>query len=96
MFVVLVTYTADLAEVDRHLPAHVEYLKAQYENGALLMSGRRVPRVGGVLLMACAGQDELWQALRQDPFYVNGVADYQVLRFTPSMAREDLAFLKES
>lgn len=96
MFVVLLTYTAELSEIDRHLPDHVAFLETQYTRGVLLISGRRVPRTGGVLIFACAGQEALWQTLRQDPFYVHGVAEYQVLRFTPTMTREDLAFLRES
>ena len=95
MFVVLLTYTADLDEVDRVLPDHVAWLKAALADGTLLIAGRQVPRTGGVLI--ARGEDretvEAWAA--SDPFVTKGVATVQVIEFNTSFLAPDLAALKE-
>ena len=50
MFVVTLTYVKPLAETDALIPAHIAWLERQYAAGHFLASGRRVPRVGGVIL----------------------------------------------
>lgn len=96
MFVVLLTYTAPLDQIDAHLEEHVRYLKRQYEAGVFLASGRRVPRTGGVILAKAQSLDAMWEVLAQDPFHQHGVARYEVIEFTPSLAQPYLAELVES
>lgn len=86
MFVVLLTYTVPLARVDEHVPAHREFLARQYAAGVFLLSGRKEPREGGVILATAASREALEAVLAQDPFHVHGLADYQVVQFLPSMA----------
>jgi hypothetical protein len=50
MFVVLLTYEKDLAEVDRLMREHMRFVQEQYDAGVFVVSGRRVPRTGGVIL----------------------------------------------
>lgn len=96
MFVIVLTYVEPLEVVDRHLAAHVEYLKRQYEAGIFMASGRRIPRTGGVILARAESLPALQEILGQDPFCVNGVAKYDVIEFSPSMAAPELAWLIES
>ncbi|MDD7039160.1 MAG: YciI family protein, partial [Alistipes senegalensis] len=48
MFIVRLTYKKPLAEVERHLAAHREYLDRHYADGAFLCSGPQNPRSGGI------------------------------------------------
>ncbi len=93
MFVVSLTYKVDLVEVDRHLAAHVDYLNHYYGKGFFLLSGRKEPRTGGVILVNIASRQELDTILAQDPFAIADVADYQVTEFTPSKSIKALDFL---
>lgn len=86
MFVVLLTYTQPLEAVDALLPAHREFLQRMYADGVFLLSGRKEPRDGGVILATAESLPALEAALAQDPFQVHGVASYQIIRFTPTMA----------
>ncbi|EGJ49135.1 YciI family protein [Desulfocurvibacter africanus] len=95
MFIVSVTYTADLSQIDAHLPAHIEFLKKHFDAGNFLLSGRKQPRTGGIIIAAMHNEQELWSILRQDPFHLRGVAEYALTRFLPTMSREDVAFLRE-
>ena len=50
MFVIELTYKVDLAEIDARMAAHVIFLKKYYASGNFLVSGRKVPRDGGIIL----------------------------------------------
>lgn len=47
MFVLELSYTAPLDQVDAVLEAHVAWLDAQYERGVFLASGRKNPATAG-------------------------------------------------
>jgi len=96
MFVVILTYTKPLAEVDAHLQAHRAWLKSQYDAGVFVASGRQSPPVGGVILARGADRAALEKILAQDPFNSNGVAQYHVIQFTPSLTAPQFASLKEA
>jgi uncharacterized protein YciI len=93
MFVVLLTYTKPLEAVDALVPAHREYLQQRYQAGTFLLSGRREPRDGGVILANASSLQELQAALALDPFHIHGVATYQVIHFVPTMAAPALRSL---
>jgi len=95
MFLVVLTYIEPLAVVDRHLPAHRAFLERGYEAGVFLLSGRREPREGGVILANAPSEEALRALLATDPFQVHGVAAYTLIRFTPSMAAAPLQSLLE-
>ena len=95
MFIVSLTYKRPLEEVDCHLDAHVAYLKQEYANGSFIASGRKVPRTGGIILSNIKTRDELEAILTKDPFYIAGIADYDIMEFIPSMVAEGFEKLKE-
>lgn len=96
MFVIVLTYVEPLDVVDRYLVAHVDYLERQYAAGIFIASGRRIPRTGGVILARAESLPALQEILGQDPFSVHGVAKYDVIEFSPSMAAPELSWLIES
>ncbi len=85
MFVVSLTYTRDLSEVDKHIEPHIAYLEKYYALGKFIASGRKVPRTGGVILASTENREELDRILAEDPFWVAGVAYYDVIEFIPTM-----------
>jgi uncharacterized protein YciI len=93
MFVVLLTYTKPIEAVDALVPEHREYLQRMYQAGTFLLSGRKDPRDGGVILANAESTQALEAALAQDPFQIHGVASYQVIQFTPTMAAPALQSL---
>ena len=95
MFIVSLHYVRPLEEVDRHLEAHVAYLKQQYAQGHFLASGRKVPRTGGVILARVGSREALQAVLEQDPFHQNQVAEYEVIEFVPGMVAEGLESIRE-
>src|SRR4029078_6657100 len=50
VFVLLLTYVRPLPEVDALMREHVRWLTEHYAAGRCVVSGRRIPRTGGVIL----------------------------------------------
>jgi uncharacterized protein YciI len=91
MFIISLTYTAPLEQIDAHLAAHRAFLAEQYARGVFLMSGRKVPREGGIIIAQGISRDEVETLIRQDPFHQAGVARYDIVEFAPNMTTAALA-----
>lgn len=94
MFLILLHYRKPLAEVDRFVGEHREFLERHYAAGHFLLSGRREPRTGGVILAKAVSRAELDAVIRADPFYRERIAEYEIVEFLPSMAAGELEHLK--
>lgn len=90
MFVIELTYKVDLAEIDRHMAAHVKFLKKYYATGHFLVSGRKIPREGGIIVAVAASRDEIQTIIQQDPFHSRGLADFRIVEFRASQRASDI------
>ena len=81
MFIFKVNYKKPLEEVERYLSAHRAYLDKLYAEGILVASGPQEPRTGGVILCGAKTTDEAIEIYRNDPFYIHGIADYELTQF---------------
>ena len=95
MFIVSVNYIKPLGQIDSLLEEHIEFLKVQYEKKVFIFSGRKVPRTGGIIIAKANSREELHVILEHDPFSKNGVAEYEITEFVPSMTLPEFADLKE-
>lgn len=85
MFIAILTYKKSLSDVDRFLQAHREYLAKHYAAGDFIASGPQTPRVGGVIMIKAESRTAVDAIIAQDPFNINGIADYQIVEFTPTL-----------
>jgi uncharacterized protein YciI len=90
MFIIELTYKARLADIDASMTAHVKYLKKHYAAGAFLVSGRKIPRDGGIILAVGNSREEIEAIAREDPFYTRGLADFRVVQFRASQRADDM------
>lgn len=74
-----------MSEVDKFLAAHREYLARHYAAGDFIASGPQTPRVGGLIMMRTDSREAVDAIIAEDPFHINGIADYLVVEFTPTM-----------
>jgi uncharacterized protein YciI len=91
MFVVELIYKADLEEIDAHMREHMAFIRQQYAAGKFLISGRKVPRDGGIILALGASREEIETLMKQDPFCKRGLADFRVIEFRASQRAKDIA-----
>ncbi|MBJ2196272.1 MAG: GTP cyclohydrolase [Muribaculaceae bacterium] len=85
MFIAILTYKKPIEEVDRFLQAHRDYLAEHYAAGDFIASGPQTPRIGGVIMIKADNREAVDSIIVQDPFNINGIADYQIVEFTPTM-----------
>lgn len=82
---IILKYIKPLEQVDELVSAHIEFLKRCYEQSEFICSGRRNPRVGGVILANVGSEKKVWELINQDPFFIEGIAEYEVIEFLPSL-----------
>jgi uncharacterized protein YciI len=93
MFIIQLTYTRPLTEVDNLLKEHQQFLKKYYNEGIFLLSGRKHPRTGGIILARAENIAIIEKIIAEDPFHRHGLAEYTITEFLPSMANESLKTL---
>ena len=90
MFVVELIYKAELAEIDARMRAHMTFLRKHYAAGTFLISGRKIPRDGGIILALANNRAELERVMQEDPFVKHGLADVRIIEFRASQRAEDI------
>ena len=90
MYIILLNYKKSLEEVDKYIPEHVDFLNEHYANKKFILSGRRNPRTGGIILATNCDRKELEMIISKDPFYLNEIAEYEIIDFTPTKFDEGL------
>jgi uncharacterized protein YciI len=95
MFVLELTYTVPLERVEEVLEDHLEWVKAQYEAGVFLASGRKEPRDGGVIIAVGNDREAIEKLVAADPFTVAGFCDYRVTQFAATTVAPALEGLRE-
>jgi uncharacterized protein YciI len=93
MFVIELTYKAPLADIDAAMPVHMKFLKKYYAAGTFLLSGRKIPRDGGIILAVGDSRERMEAIAREDPFYTRGLADVRVVEFRASQRADDIQTL---
>ena len=90
MFVIELKYVADLAEIDAHMAAHVAFLQKHYAAGTFVVSGRKIPRDGGIIIAAGKSRREIEAIVKEDPFHSHGLAHFRIIEFRASQRAADL------
>jgi uncharacterized protein YciI len=86
VFVLLLTYVKPLGEVDALMRDHMAWLRENYDAGRFVVSGRRIPRTGGVILARGDDREEIEAIAANDPFVRGGVATCEVVQFRASQS----------
>ena len=90
MFVIELTYKADLSEIDAHMRSHMAFLNKHYDAGTFLVSGRKIPRDGGIILAVGESREAIEALIREDPFHRHGLAEFRVIEFRASQCAKDM------
>lgn len=90
MFVIELLYKVSLPEIDSHMTAHVRFLKKYYASGHFLVSGRKIPRDGGVILAIGENREAIEAVMQEDPFVKLGLADFRIIEFRASQRADDI------
>jgi len=91
VFIIELTYTADLARIDASMRAHMQFINAHYASGHFVVSGRKIPRDGGIILTRGSDRAEIEAIAAEDPFVTKGLATARVIEFRVSQRADDVA-----
>lgn len=82
MFILLLHYDVEaLEKLDALIPEHYEYVDRHIEDGTFLLTGRRVPRTGGVILANAADRATVERLTAEDPLLRSGAVRYEIIEF---------------
>ena len=90
MFVIELIYKADLARIDAHMKEHVRFLNKYYAAGNFLVSGRKIPRDGGVIIAVGVSRAAIEAITAEDPFVKRGLAEFRIIEFRASQRAPDI------
>ena len=90
MFVIELVYKVSLDEIDAHMAAHVRFLKKYYASGHFVVSGRKIPRDGGIIVAVGESREQIEAIMSEDPFCARGLADARVIEFRASQQADDI------
>ena len=91
MFIVLVSFRKSLEMVNQHLTAHRSFLDECYEKNYFIASGQNEQGTGGVIISKLNIKSQLEEVIKQDPLYIHGIADYEVIEFTPTKYHQEFS-----
>jgi uncharacterized protein YciI len=95
MFILSLSYKKDLSEVEKWMEAHVQFLDKYYAAKKFIFSGRKNPRTGGIILVRDVDRETLSTIIKEDPFYQNELADYDITEVIPTKYDADFASFVE-
>jgi uncharacterized protein YciI len=90
MFVVELIYKVELAQIDARMTAHVAFLREHYAAGTFVVSGRKIPRDGGIIVATGDDRARIEAIVQSDPFVREGLADYRIVEFRASQRADDV------
>lgn len=88
MFLIVLKYEKSIDEVIKHLDDHMFFLEKYYKLNKFICSGRQEPRTGGIILCNANNKEEINSIIKEDPFYKNNIAKYEIVEFIPSKFAE--------
>lgn len=89
MFIIELNYTAELSEIDAAMRAHMTYLNRYYASGHFVVSGRKVPRDGGIIIAYADSREQIEAIAQADPFVQRGLASVRIVEFNDSQRAKD-------
>jgi uncharacterized protein YciI len=95
MFVIELEYIADLSQIDAHMSAHVAWLQKYYASGNFLVSGRKIPRDGGIILAVGKSREQIEKLAQEDPFVIHELARPRIIEFRASQRAPNIDQLIE-
>jgi uncharacterized protein YciI len=93
MFIVILTFSKPVEEIDRHLAAHKVWIKKGFDDGVFVLAGSQRPRTGGALLALGDDRASLEARIALDPFVQNEVVSAQILQVVPTAVDERIGLL---
>jgi uncharacterized protein YciI len=94
LFIISLTYLVPLEKIDAAMTRHVSYLDNHFKKGDFLVSGRKLPRTGGIIIARGADRKAIEKMVKEDPFIKGKLAVADIQEFSASKVGKELKLLK--
>jgi len=84
LFIVSLRYLVPLEKIDASMAKHVAFLDKHFAAGEFLVSGRQVPRTGGIIIARGKDRAAVERIMKQDPFVRGKLASVDIVEFVGS------------
>ncbi|NIG52343.1 YciI family protein [Chitinophaga sp. Cy-1792] len=84
MYLILLQYIRPVAAVEHFMEAHTAFLQKYYESGKFILSGRRKPKSGSLILCKASSRKEVEEIMKEDPLEKYQLALYEIIEFEPT------------
>lgn len=91
MFIVNLIYKKPIEFIETHTAAHRAFLDECYKKNFFVASGPKIPRTGGIIISHLKNRAQLEEILKQDPFALHHLADYEITEFNPVKHHPDFS-----
>jgi uncharacterized protein YciI len=73
------------------MPRHMTFLDKHYKQGDFLVSGRQMPRTGGIIIAKGKNRASVERLMQQDPFVKGKLATMDIVEFSASQVSKGLS-----
>ncbi|MDR6566276.1 MULTISPECIES: YciI family protein [Chitinophaga] len=80
----MLQYIRPVAAVEHYMEAHTAFLQKHFDSGRFILSGRRKPKSGSVILCNAASRREVEEIMSEDPLERFQLALYEIIEFEPT------------
>ena len=84
MYLIMLQYIRPVAAVEHFMEAHTAFLQKHYESGRFILSGRRKPKSGSLILCNASSRKEVEEIMSEDPLEKYQLAMYEIIEFEPT------------
>ncbi|MFN7038869.1 MAG: YciI family protein [Alphaproteobacteria bacterium] len=84
MFIISIIYKVEIEKIENFLEEHKNFLDEYFAKNIFVVSGRKTPRTGGIIIADNISKTEINDIIKQDPFYINDLAEYEIIEFIPT------------
>ncbi|AQX07277.1 YciI family protein [Elizabethkingia ursingii] len=96
MFIISLNYIKAISEIEPLIDAHNDFLNKYYAEKKFLISGRKNPRTGGIIIAQNATIEEVKEIIKEDPFHKHQLAEYEITEFLPTKFNAELQNVLEA
>ena len=93
LFIIELSYKVSLDKIDQYLQDHRAFLYKYFANNTFVVSGRKEPRTGGIIIAHVDNRAILEKIIVEDPFHQHQLADYSIIEFVPTLYAKDIEAL---
>lgn len=90
MFLISIEYKVSFDKIEPYLDGHISFVRKFVDAGIFVLTAKKIPRTGGVILAKAESREELMKILSEDPFMAfdlakSDISEIQLSQVSPQL-----------